>query len=294
MLGTAGPDRGVRPRGGLRRAADHLLGGHRADQVRRQGRLAGGQAGRAGRGDAGRASRRSCTRCRSRRCGASARRRPRSCTGWGCSRSATSPTPRAAPCAARSGRTPARVLSELAWGRDPRRVVPQVPERSVGSQETFAADSDRPEVVKRELLRMADRTASRMRKQGVLGRTVHDLGAVRRLLRAHPVGDDAHPHRCHRRRSTPRRSGCTTGSGSTGRGSAGSGSGCEQLVDVHSRLPPAPAHRSRARLAGGRPGRRCGGVASSARRRCSGLRPDPARPSASRSDWVSLRLGHLD
>ena len=65
-----------------------------------------------------------------------------------------------------------RVLGELAWGRDPRRVVPQVPERSVGSQQTFAADSDRPEVVKRELLRMADRTASRMRKQGVVGRTV--------------------------------------------------------------------------------------------------------------------------
>jgi DNA polymerase-4 len=65
-----------------------------------------------------------------------------------------------------------RVLSELAWGRDPRRVVPQVPERSVGSQQTFAADSDRPEIVKRELLRMADRTASRMRKQGVVGRTV--------------------------------------------------------------------------------------------------------------------------
>ena len=63
-------------------------------------------------------------------------------------------------------------LVELAWGRDPRRVVPQVPERSVGSQQTFAADSTDTQVIRRELLRMADRTASRMRKQRVLGRTV--------------------------------------------------------------------------------------------------------------------------
>jgi DNA polymerase-4 len=63
-------------------------------------------------------------------------------------------------------------LIELAWGRDPRRVVPQVPERSVGSQQTFAADSTDQKVIRRELLRMADRTASRMRKQQVLGRTV--------------------------------------------------------------------------------------------------------------------------
>ena len=63
-------------------------------------------------------------------------------------------------------------LAELAWGRDPRRVVPTVPERSVGSQQTFAADSTDPQVIRRELLRMADRTASRMRKQRVLGRTV--------------------------------------------------------------------------------------------------------------------------
>ena len=63
-------------------------------------------------------------------------------------------------------------LVELAWGRDSRRVVPQVPERSVGSQQTFAVDSSDRQVIRRELLRMADRTASRMRKQQVLGRTV--------------------------------------------------------------------------------------------------------------------------
>ena len=47
-----------------------------------------------------------------------------------------------------------------------------VPERSVGSQETFGRDTDEPEVVQRELLRMADRTARRMRKARMLGRTV--------------------------------------------------------------------------------------------------------------------------
>ncbi len=64
------------------------------------------------------------------------------------------------------------MLVELAWGRDFRQVTPSEPEHSVGSQETFGRDTDDPEVVKRELLRMADRTASRMRKQGFLGRTI--------------------------------------------------------------------------------------------------------------------------
>jgi DNA polymerase-4 len=63
-------------------------------------------------------------------------------------------------------------LHHLAWGRDGQRVVATEPERSVGSQETFGRDTDDPMVVRRELLRMADRTASRMRKAGLVGRTV--------------------------------------------------------------------------------------------------------------------------
>ena len=46
-------DRGARARRGRRRAADHLLGRHRADEVRGEGRVAGRQARRSGRGDAG-------------------------------------------------------------------------------------------------------------------------------------------------------------------------------------------------------------------------------------------------
>jgi len=64
------------------------------------------------------------------------------------------------------------MLNDLAWGRDARPVVVREPERSVGSQETFARDTDDPEVVKRELLRMSDRTASRLRKARLLSRTI--------------------------------------------------------------------------------------------------------------------------
>ncbi|WP_460765320.1 DNA polymerase IV [Mariniluteicoccus flavus] len=65
-----------------------------------------------------------------------------------------------------------RLLHDLAWGRDPRPVIGHVAERSVGSEQTFGRDTDDPDVVCRELLRMADRTASRMRASGVMGRTV--------------------------------------------------------------------------------------------------------------------------
>ena len=63
-------------------------------------------------------------------------------------------------------------LADLAWGRDPRRVVPGEPERSVGAEETFATDVDDPSVVVRELLRLSEKVAARMRARGLVGRTV--------------------------------------------------------------------------------------------------------------------------
>ena len=57
-------------------------------------------------------------------------------------------------------------------GEGPSPRHPQEPEHSVGSQETFRRDTDDPETVRRELLRMADRTAHRMRKQQMVGRTI--------------------------------------------------------------------------------------------------------------------------
>jgi DNA polymerase IV len=63
-------------------------------------------------------------------------------------------------------------LSALAWGRDERSVVAHEPDKSIGAEETFARDVDDPAVVRRELLRLAERTAARLRAAGMVGRTV--------------------------------------------------------------------------------------------------------------------------
>jgi DNA polymerase-4 len=63
-------------------------------------------------------------------------------------------------------------LAELAWGRDPRPVVAGESERSIGSEETFERDLGDPARIRRELLRLAERTAGRARAAGVQGRTV--------------------------------------------------------------------------------------------------------------------------
>ena len=79
-------------------------------------------------------------------------------------------------------------LVSLAWGRDARRVLAGVSERSVGAQETLAVDTERPDDVRRELLRMADRVARRARSANMLGRTVvlclrfADFGEITRSL----------------------------------------------------------------------------------------------------------------
>ncbi len=63
-------------------------------------------------------------------------------------------------------------LAALAWGRDDRVVVPHEPDRSIGAEETFPTDVDDPAVIHRELLRLAERTAVRLRATGQVGRTV--------------------------------------------------------------------------------------------------------------------------
>jgi DNA polymerase-4 len=63
-------------------------------------------------------------------------------------------------------------LAALAWGRDERRVVPHEPDKSIGAEETFATDVDDPAVIARELLRLSERTAARLRASGQVGRTV--------------------------------------------------------------------------------------------------------------------------
>lgn len=65
------------------------------------------------------------------------------------------------------------LLFDLAWGRDERSVLARQPaERSIGSQETFPRDTDDAELVRTEILRMAERTTARMRAQGMVGKTV--------------------------------------------------------------------------------------------------------------------------
>lgn len=63
-------------------------------------------------------------------------------------------------------------LHELAGGRDERRVVPDAPEKSVGAEETFAQDVTDREVLRRELLRLAERATAALRGRGLRGRRV--------------------------------------------------------------------------------------------------------------------------
>ena len=63
-------------------------------------------------------------------------------------------------------------LHELAWARDDRQVVPFEAAKSVGSEETFAADIDDPERLAREVLRSCVRVGRRLREAGLAGRTV--------------------------------------------------------------------------------------------------------------------------
>jgi DNA polymerase-4 len=63
-------------------------------------------------------------------------------------------------------------LWSLAWGRDERRVIPRREEKSVGAEETFAADVDDPRVIRRELLRLSGRTAQALRAAGCTARTI--------------------------------------------------------------------------------------------------------------------------
>jgi len=70
------------------------------------------------------------------------------------------------------GRSLGAHLYALSWGRDPRAVSPHESEKSIGNEETFASDVDDPAVIRRELLRLTEQVARRLRAAGVVGRTV--------------------------------------------------------------------------------------------------------------------------
>jgi DNA polymerase-4 len=63
-------------------------------------------------------------------------------------------------------------LVALAQGRDDRPVESQLAPKSIGHEETFATDLHEPAELHRELVRLADAVASRLRAHGVGARTV--------------------------------------------------------------------------------------------------------------------------
>jgi DNA polymerase-4 len=70
------------------------------------------------------------------------------------------------------GEASGKKLHELANGIDPRRVTPDVSEKSVGHEVTFEVDVADAEVLRRALLRQANAVAVRLRTRGWVGRTV--------------------------------------------------------------------------------------------------------------------------
>jgi DNA polymerase IV len=70
------------------------------------------------------------------------------------------------------GSAHAEHLHQLANGRDDRLVTPDLPERSVGAEETFAHDAADRTVLRRELLRLAERATAALRCRGLSGRRI--------------------------------------------------------------------------------------------------------------------------
>jgi DNA polymerase IV len=63
-------------------------------------------------------------------------------------------------------------LHDLSWARDPRSVTTEREDKSVGHEITFEYDVTDPAAIRRELLRMSDQVAVRLRRAGLVGRTV--------------------------------------------------------------------------------------------------------------------------
>ena len=70
------------------------------------------------------------------------------------------------------GRSQGRHLHSLANGHDERSVEPDRAMKSIGHEETFTRDHHLRSTLERELVQFADSVASRLRAQGLVGRTV--------------------------------------------------------------------------------------------------------------------------
>jgi DNA polymerase-4 len=82
-------------------------------------------------------------------------------------------------------------LAELARGEDPRRVEATRDVKSVGHEETFAADIHRHDPLHGHVVRMADAVGTRLREAGLAGRTITikvRYGDRATITRSHTVG----------------------------------------------------------------------------------------------------------
>jgi DNA polymerase-4 len=70
------------------------------------------------------------------------------------------------------GEASAAHLHELSWGRDPRKVVPEQVEKSIGAEMTFDTDVSDEALIRRSLLALAEKVGARLRASGQVGRTI--------------------------------------------------------------------------------------------------------------------------
>lgn len=88
-------------------------------------------------------------------------------------------------------------VHRLSWGIDPRPVTPVRQEKSIGAEETFAVDTGDDALISRELLRLAHRTAGRLRRAGMVARTIAlklryaDFSTITRSRTVHTPVDSA-------------------------------------------------------------------------------------------------------
>lgn len=83
-------------------------------------------------------------------------------------------------------------LARLANGIDPRDVHTTRVEKSIGHENTFGYDLTEPDDIRRELLRLADNVGVRLRKAGLVGRTVVlklRYGDFRTVTRSRTLGE---------------------------------------------------------------------------------------------------------
>lgn len=70
------------------------------------------------------------------------------------------------------GSAQGRHLHDLSWGRDPRAVIPNEPDKSIGNEETFDSDTDDHEWIRSRIAGLADQVARRLRASNCVARTV--------------------------------------------------------------------------------------------------------------------------